>query len=76
MEQKIKIEEQKLKNLNTSYTSNTGAGILGIASMSDGARVELILQQVSFDYSTFRIAGQDNTDDDDKKTLIQVILNA
>lgn len=38
MEEKIKNKELELKNLNTSYISNTGANIL------DNIKVELLFQ--------------------------------
>lgn len=46
MEEKIKNKELELKNLNTSYISNTGANIL------DNIKVELLFQQMSFDRNT------------------------
>lgn len=73
MEDKIKSEEQELKNPNTSYTSNTGVGILG------NTRMELLLRWVFCSCSILGIAGQDNIvndNNDDKEELMQATLNA
>lgn len=64
IKEKVNSKEQKLKNLNNSYTSNTGTHVLC------SAKVKLPLQQVFFDHNTLGTVGQDNSNDIDKKVLI------
>lgn len=64
MKDKICSKEQKLKNLNISYISNIGA------SISNGAKVKLFLQQVSFSYNIFETVDQYIIDNNNKNALI------
>lgn len=69
MEEKVKSEEQELKNMTTNYTINTSA------SMSGGIVGES-LQQVFFSCNTSEITGQDNIDNEDEAAIIKVTINA
>lgn len=68
IEEIVKSDEQELKNMTTSYTSNTGASILAIT-------IKKPLRQVFFICNTPETAEQDNTDNEDKTAIKEVIIN-